>query len=58
MKQILRALSWIGILLTILPAIFYGLGTIELKPMQLLMTIGMVLWFIAAPIYQSLKTRS
>ena len=54
MKTILNILSLIGLALTIIPSIL--LLTDSLKPAQvtLLMTIGMVLWFVSRTLRETM----
>lgn len=50
MKQILRILGLIGLILTIAPATAYFFDALDLDGVKLWMSIGMVLWFVAAPL--------
>lgn len=54
--KILIAISLIGLALTIVPSILKFKGVIEMQEHYLLMTIGMVLWFVTAPFW--MKTKS
>ncbi|MEM1137217.1 MAG: hypothetical protein AAGI07_15370 [Bacteroidota bacterium] len=55
MKPIIITLGLAGLLLTILPAILLFYGSIEAAFQKQLMGIGMLLWFIAAPIWDRIK---
>lgn len=44
-----RALALLALALTIGPAILYALGSLGDAPMKVLMLVGTVLWFLAAP---------
>ncbi|MDB2358273.1 hypothetical protein N9V86_04060 [Opitutales bacterium] len=51
----LTLLLWIGRLglaFTILPAVLFFAGTLTLSATKLVMLVGMVLWFVTAPINQ------
>jgi len=45
MKTVLLASAVCGLTLTILPAMLYFVGTVDLPWSQQLMTLGMILWF-------------
>jgi hypothetical protein len=45
MKNIMFYLSFVGLLLTILPAIAFVAGQLELEQVKLAMLWGMVLWY-------------
>jgi hypothetical protein len=49
MKQVLKIISYIGLLLTIVPSLFVFRGVIDMKVHFNLMIVGMVLWFATAP---------
>jgi hypothetical protein len=51
MKQVLKIISYIGLLLTIVPSLFVFRGVIDMKVHFNLMIVGMVLWFGTAPFY-------
>lgn len=51
MKSILKILSIIGLILTLLPAILYFYQYITLDMQKLLMACGMGLWFLTAPFW-------
>jgi hypothetical protein len=51
MKKILKIISYLGLALTVVPALLVFGGTIELKSHYLLMAIGMVMWFSTAPFW-------
>jgi len=48
MKIILSVGAAVGLLLTIIPAVFVAVGQLEWQTHANLMTAGMVVWFVAA----------
>lgn len=52
MKLVLKSLSRIGLLLTAIPCFLHLFDALSLSQTKLLMVIGMILWFITAPIIQ------
>jgi len=48
--------AYIALSATILPAILVFSGTIDLGMHKGIMTIGMILWFITAPLYMKKKS--
>jgi ABC-type sulfate transport system permease component len=55
MKIMLKALSFAGLALTIVPSILVWNGIIAMKIHYLLMTIGLALWFTSAPFWMRSK---
>jgi hypothetical protein len=55
MKTLWSSLSLIALLATIVPAILVFFGVMELGTQKGIMTAGMILWFIAAPLYMKKK---
>ncbi len=55
MMTLLKILSLIGLLLTIVPAFLVFAGTLTLQAHYTLMLIGTVLWFVAAPFWMLKK---
>lgn len=53
MQFILRIISYIGLLLTVVPAFLVFSGVIELRFHKTLMFIGTLLWFITAPFWMN-----
>jgi hypothetical protein len=51
MKTFWSALSLIALLATVGPAFLVFFGLIDLGTQKGIMTIGMILWFVAAPLY-------
>lgn len=49
MKTILKSISYIALLATVLPSVLVFAGTIELETHKWIMLIAMVVWFITAP---------
>ncbi len=54
MKTILNILSWIGLALTLVPSILLLAGTLKTEQVTLLMTIGMVIWFVSRTLRETL----
>lgn len=52
MKFVLKSLSRIGLLLTAAPCFLHLFDALSLSQTKLLMIIGMILWFVTAPIIQ------
>lgn len=51
MKRVLQIISFIGLLLTIIPSTLVYAGKIEIQMHFTLMIVGMVLWFATAPFW-------
>jgi hypothetical protein len=51
MRLLLQLLSFIGLALTIVPAVLVFTGHLAFETNQTLMLIGMVLWFGATPFW-------
>ena len=49
MDKILKALSVVGLVLSILPAFLTFYGVVSFQQYTLLLMIGTVLWFVSAP---------
>lgn len=56
MKNILKIISLLGLVLTIVPSLLVFKGVIELKLHYNLMIVGMVLWFGSAPFWMKGKS--
>lgn len=56
MKKILMTISYLGLLLTLVPSILVLNGILEIKNHYWLMTVGMVLWFASAPFWMKSKS--
>ncbi len=56
MRMLLIIISVIGLILTILPSLLVFNGVIEIKTHYLLMTVGMVFWFVSAPFWMKSKS--
>jgi hypothetical protein len=54
MKIILTVGAAVGLLLTILPSLLVAMGQLEWQTHANLMTVGMIVWFVAAT-WQSRK---
>lgn len=51
MKNLLKLISLLGLVMSILPPILFFLGKMELSSMKLWMGIGMVVWMVTAPFW-------
>ena len=56
MKTLLIILSFVGLVLTILPSVLVFKGILEMESHFQLMVAGMVIWFATAPFW--MKTKS
>jgi len=56
MKRILKIISYLGLVLTIVPSLFVFKGVFDIKVHYYLMIVGMVLWFGTAPFYMKSKS--
>lgn len=55
MKTLLKLLSYLGLILTGIPSIFYFMGKITQETSHDLMAVGMILWFVSAPFWINAK---
>jgi len=55
MKNIYKIVSFVGLCLTIIPAVLVMKGVFTLNNHKDLMLIGMVLWFVTAPLWMKSK---
>lgn len=53
MQTILKIISFIGLLLTVVPSFLVFSGAIELSFHKTLMFIGTLLWFLTAPFWMN-----
>lgn len=53
MQAILKLISFLGLLLTVVPSLLVFSGTIELSFHKTLMLIGTLLWFGTAPFWMN-----
>ena len=51
MKSLLKIISLIGLILSIVPPVLFFLGKVELNSMKLWMGIGMLAWMLTAPFW-------
>ncbi len=58
MKTLLKIVSLVGLLLTIVPAFLVFAGTLTLTTHYTLMLIGAVLWFVSAPFWMLKRSNS
>ena len=56
MKKILIIVSFIGLVLTIIPSILVFERVIEMEKNFFLMVAGMFLWFVTAPFWMKSKS--
>jgi hypothetical protein len=57
MKLILKSLSLLGLALTILPAFLVFLNLLSWSLHSDLMTVGMIVWFVSAPVWMRSSRR-
>ena len=57
MMTVLKIVSLVGLLLTIVPAFLVFSGTLQLEQHYTLMLIGTLVWFLSAPFWM-LKKKS
>jgi hypothetical protein len=55
MRTILKILSFVGLILTIVPAVLVFVNIIELTTHKNLMLLGTILWFGTAPFWMNKK---
>jgi len=53
MKMILKIISFIGLILTVLPSFMVFSGSITLDMHKWLMLLGTILWFVTAPFWMN-----
>lgn len=53
MQSILKIISFIGLILTVVPSFLVFSGAIELNDHKTLMLIGTLLWFVTAPFWMN-----
>jgi hypothetical protein len=58
MKILLKTLSLIAILMTIVPSILVFNGNLDLETNKKIMTVGMLLWFAVTPFWMDKKAKS
>ena len=51
MKRIAEIISWLALAGTLLPALLFFSGTLDLPQVKLSMTLSMVAWFVATPLW-------
>lgn len=51
MKSLLKIISLIGLILSIVPPVLFFLGKTEFNSMKLWMGIGMLAWMLTAPFW-------
>lgn len=56
MKRILKIISYLGLVLTVMPSLFVFKGVIDIKVHYHLMIVGMILWFGTAPFWMKSKS--
>lgn len=55
MNSLLKLISIIGLVLSIVPPVLFFIGTMEMSSMKLWMGIGMVVWMVTAPFWINKK---
>jgi len=49
MKVLVKLISYIGLILTLIPSLLVSSGNISLDSCKMLMVIGTIVWFVSAP---------
>jgi len=49
MKLLIKFISYIGLVLTLIPSLLVFTGNISLDSCKMLMLIGTIVWFVSAP---------
>jgi len=49
MKLLVKLISYIGLILTLIPSLLVSSGNISLDSCKMLMVIGTIVWFVSAP---------
>jgi len=55
MKNLLKLLSLVGLILSIVPPVMLFLGKMQMDSMKLWMGVGMVVWMVTAPFWINKK---
>ena len=56
MNILYKGISYVGLLLTVVPSILLFSGIVELQAHKTAMLVGMLLWFITAPLWLNRKS--
>jgi hypothetical protein len=56
MKSLLKLVSVIGLVLSIVPPVLFFFGKMEMSSMKLWMGIGMLAWMVTAPFWINKKS--
>jgi len=56
LPQVLKIISCLGLVLTIIPSLFVFKGVIDIKVHYQLMIVGMIMWFGTAPFWMKSKS--
>lgn len=57
MRILLKLLSLVGLLLTIVPALLVYLGSMKIEQHYLLMLLGTFVWFLSTPFWMLKKRK-
>ena len=58
MKTLAQIISWLALAATIIPALMYLTGGIELDRVKLWMLVATVVWFVTVPIWMGRQKAS
>ncbi len=58
MKPLLQLISWLALAGTILPSIFYFLGSMELDTVKWSMLLATIVWFVTTPFWMEHNSKS
>ncbi|MCA9731838.1 MAG: hypothetical protein H6696_06620 [Deferribacteres bacterium] len=53
MKAVIKLISYVGLILTIVPSLLVFSGTITLDMCKWLMLLGTIIWFVSAPTWMN-----
>ena len=55
MKTLIKILSYLGLVMTIVPAFLVFFGIIGMEENKRIMAVGMLVWFVTAPFWMNKK---
>ncbi len=58
MRLVLQLISWIALIMTVLPSLIYFSGNMELDHVKLLLIVASVVWFVVTPFWMDRKKQS
>ena len=58
MRLALQIISWLALVMTVLPSLIYFSGNMELTSVIKLLNAASIVWFVATPFWMDRKTES